>query len=159
MIALIIITVVCVALSLIADPKKTLKGLSKGAEMFAKLVPVIVSVIAVVSIIISFIPQETIVNYLGESAGSGSYFIAALFGAIALIPGFIAYPLSGMLVQNGVSYQVVAVFITTLMMVGVVTLPIESRFFGYKVAIIRNVLFFLGALIIGALMGFIYSLG
>ena len=46
-----------------------------------------------------------------------------------------------------------SVFITTLMMVGIMTLPLEAKYFGLKVSIIRNVLSFFGALLVGLLMG------
>jgi hypothetical protein len=68
-------------------------------------------------------------------------------------PGFIAFPLGAILVRSGVSYQVVAVFITTLMMVGILTLPLEAKYFGWRVSILRNALSFAGALLVGLLMG------
>jgi hypothetical protein len=44
---------------------------------------------------------------------------------------------------------------TTLMMVVVVTLPLEIRYFGRRVAITRNVLNFFAAVAIGLLVGLI----
>jgi len=38
-------------------------------------------------------------------------------------------------------------------MVGVLTLPLESKYFGWKVAVLRNVLSFIGAIIIGLIIG------
>jgi len=38
-------------------------------------------------------------------------------------------------------------------MVGVLTLPIEFKYFGKKAAIMRNVLSFFGAIIVGLLIG------
>jgi uncharacterized membrane protein YraQ (UPF0718 family) len=61
------------------------------------------------------------------------------------------------LIKNGASYPVIAVFITTLMMVGIVTLPLEKKFFGSKVAFTRNLLSFIGALIIGLAIAFLWS--
>jgi uncharacterized membrane protein YraQ (UPF0718 family) len=58
-----------------------------------------------------------------------------------------------MLIKQGASYTVVATFMTTLMMVGIVTLPLEIRYFGKKVAILRNALNFIIAIIIGLLVG------
>jgi len=75
-----------------------------------------------------------------------------------LIPGFVAYPMAGMLVKNGVAYPVIAVFMTTLMMVGIVTLPLEKKFFGMKLALTRNALNFVGALLIGLGMNLVWNL-
>jgi len=39
------------------------------------------------------------------------------------------------------------------MMVGVLTLPLEMKYFGVKVSLMRNALSFIGAIVIGLLMG------
>jgi hypothetical protein len=44
---------------------------------------------------------------------------------------------------------------TTLMMVGVVTLPLEIRYFGKRAALTRNILNFVAAVIIGLAVGLI----
>ena len=155
---LYIVTALCLIVSLVANPKKTWFGIKKGLKMFIQILPVILSVLILVSIVLYFLPNEIIVKYLGKDAGLFGYLSAAIIGSIALIPGFIAYPISGILVQSGVRYPVIAIFITTLMMVGILTLPIEIKFFGVKVAVIRNLLFFIGALIVGILIGLFYYL-
>lgn len=154
---LIAITAICVILSFISDKQKTWIGIKKGFKMFLNIMPTILSILILVSIFLFILPNETIVRYLGKDAGYMGYLIAALLGTIALIPGFIAYPLAGILVRNGVGYPVIAVFITTLMMVGILTLPIEIKYFGVRTAILRNILYFIGAIVVGGAIGLIYS--
>ena len=122
--------------------------------MFLKLLPVLLVMLTLVSIVLFFIPNETLVSYMGEGSGIKGWVIAATIGSVALIPGFIAYPLCGILVDSGVSYSVIAVFITTLMMTGFLTLPVEVKFFGWKVSLIRNLASLAAALFIGLIMGF-----
>jgi uncharacterized membrane protein YraQ (UPF0718 family) len=158
MLILTVITIFAIAFSFFADKQKTFDGILKGLKMFMNLLPSILILLAGVSIMLYFLPNEIIIKYLGENAKASGYIIAATVGSLALIPGFIAYPLSGVLVQNGVGYPVIAIFITTLMMVGILTLPIEIKFFGVKTALLRNLLFLAGALTIGLLTGLIYQL-
>lgn len=155
---LAIIAIIAIAASLFADRRKTWTGIKKGMVLFAKILPAILSVLILVSVALYLLPNELIVKHLGQDAGFTAYVFAAIAGSFALIPGFIAYPLAGIMVKTGVGYPVIAVFITTLMMVGILTLPIEVKFFSVRVAIIRNTLFFLGALIIGSLIGIFYVL-
>ena len=54
------------------------------------------------------------------------------------MPGPIVYPLCKIIVDSGVSYSVVAAFSTSLMMVGVLTFPVEAAYFGKKLALVRN---------------------
>ncbi len=153
---LTIIAVIAIIASLIADKRKTREGIKKGLIMFVKILPAILSVLILISIVLSLLPNELILEYLGEGAGITGFIFAAIAGSVALIPGFIAYPLAGMLVDTGVSYPVIAVFITTLMMVGIMTLPIEVKFFGLRVSLLRNTFYFLAALIIGFIIGLFY---
>jgi uncharacterized membrane protein YraQ (UPF0718 family) len=152
MIELSIFTIGCLIVSILFDLKKTMKGIKGGLAMFIKLLPVLLFMLALVSIVLFLIPEKTLIRFMGNDAGFTGWLIAGMLGSVALIPGFIAYPLCGILIKSGVSYGIIAVFITTLMMVGIITLPIEAKFFGWKISILRNVLSFIGALLVGFLM-------
>jgi len=155
---MIVLTIVLTVLSFVIDQNKTLKGIKKGLTMFLKILPTLLSVIILVSIVLYLVSDEVLIKYLGDEAGLGAYVSAAVIGSVSIIPGFIAYPLAGILLKTGVSFSVLSVFITTLKMVGVLTIPIESKFFGLKTAILRNVLSFIGAILVGGSMAVIYHL-
>lgn len=152
MLLISIITFVLLGLSFLFDVQKTLKGIRKGLTMFMNLLPVLLLMLALVSIVLFLVPNELLIQYMGKDAGMEGWVMAALLGSVALIPGFIAYPLCGVLIKSGVAYTSIAVFITTLTMVGFVTLPLEAKFFGWKTSIIRNLLSFIAAIFIGFIM-------
>lgn len=146
---------IAMAVSAIANWQKTREGLFHGLGMFIKLLPALLLVLILVSLVLFLLPNELIIKYLGEGSGIKGWLIAAFFGSVAMIPGFIAYPLAGVLIKSGVAYGTIAVFITTLLMVGIVTLPIEAKFFGWKTSIIRNGLSWAAAILIGFIMALI----
>lgn len=152
MLILSIITLCIIVLSLLFDSRKTIRGIKKGLKMFINLLPILLLMLALVSIVLFLIPNETLVKYMGEGSGIKGWITAAGVGSVALIPGFIAYPLCGILIKSGVAYPVIAVFITTLMMTGFITLPVEAKFFGWRTSIIRNILSLVAALFIGLIM-------
>jgi len=154
---LLIFTLAAVILSFIANRKKTLEGLKMALNLFLNILPSFITVLIAVAFLLAFLPKEVLAKLLGEKSGAFGFVIAALLGSISLIPGLVAYPLSSVLLKNGASYPVIAVFITTLMMVGIVTLPLETKFFGFKVAFTRNLLSFIGALIIGLAIAFLWG--
>lgn len=158
MYAIIIVTAVLTFISFVFDRKKTIRGLKKGLMQFLKILPTLLSVIIIISLILHFVSNELLLEYLGENVGWGAYLAAAVIGSVALLPGFIAYPVAGILIKTGVSYAVIAVFITTLMMVGILTIPIEARYFGIKTTLLRNGLSFIGAIVVGAAMILVYSI-
>ncbi len=157
MIAVVFIALALVLISFLVDRKKTLQAIRKGMLQFFRILPTLLSVIMIISIVLYFVSEEVIIRYLGEGAGWEAYFSAAILGSVSLIPGFIAFPLAGILVKSGVAYTVIAVFITTLLMVGLLTIPIEAKYFGLKTSLLRNALSFLGAVVIGIVMVIIYT--
>ena len=157
MIQIIIFTVIAIAISFFIDKHKTIKGVKKGLKQFIKILPTLLSVLMIISVILYFISDKFIIEQLGNSAGIEAYISAAMVGSISILPGFITYPLSGILVKSGVSFAVISVFITTLKMVGFLIIPIESKYFGLKTAILRNSLSLVGALLVGSIMALIYN--
>ena len=151
----IIVSIVLTVLSLLLDRRKTVLGLKKGWKMFQNIAIPFLNILILVSLALHVVPPSVIVKYLGPGSGWGGQAIAAIVGSITLIPGFISYPIASVLIKEGASYAIVATFMTTLMMVGVVTLPLEISYFGRKVAILRNVLNFITAIVIGTFVGFI----
>ncbi len=149
-----ILTAICFIASLIVNRQKTWAGIKKGALMFLRLLPTLILMLVLVSVVLFLIPEEKLAKYLGEGSGIAGWVTAALFGSVALIPGFIAYPLCGIMIKSGVAYSIIAVFITTLMMTGFLTLPVEAGFFGWRVSIVRNLVSLAAALFIGLIMGF-----
>jgi len=150
-----LLTGIVLIVSFILDNKKTILGLKKGWKMLFSILHPFLNILILISFVLFFIPDTLIVKYLGANSGWLGFTIAAIIGSITLIPGFISYPLAATLLKQGATYAVVAVFMTTLMMVGIVTLPLEIKYLGKKAAIFRNVLNFVAAIIIGILMGWL----
>jgi uncharacterized membrane protein YraQ (UPF0718 family) len=155
--AIIFITlcVVLSAVSFVLDRRKTAEGFKRGWRMFKNVLLPFLNILILVSLLLYFLPPSIISRYLGAGSGVAGFLAAALIGSITLIPAFISYPIAAGLIQQGASYAVVATFMTTLMMVGVVTLPLEIKYLGRQVAIVRNVLNFVAAVTIGLVIGLI----
>ena len=150
---LLAITGGALLVSLIADRRKTWAGILKAVRTFVGILPMLVGILVAVSLLLAAVPTSLLQRVLGGGVAS---FVAALFvGSITLMPGFIAYPLAGLLRDNGASVAVLAAFITTLMMVGTITLPLEMRMLGRHVAVLRNALAFAGAVIVAVVMALV----
>lgn len=155
-ITLWIITAAALLGSLVADRTKTRLALVKGLKMFLSIMPVLLGILALVSLFMAAVTPETIERVL-SGTGPVPFFTAIGTGSIALMPGFIAYPLAGVLRQQGASISVISAFITSLMMVGVFTLPIEARFFGWKISLLRNGLALIGTIVVAACMSVVLA--
>ena len=154
---LYIATGLAVLISFIANCDKTLKAGKIALEKFVNIIPAFLSMIILVSIILFLVPDKVIFNYLGKNNIFFGVPLASFFGSITLMPGFIAFPLCGILLKKGVLYMVLSAFSTTLMMVGVLTYPIEKEYFGIKVTIIRNVISFFIAIVVAVMTGIFFG--
>lgn len=150
---LYVIAGLALIISLVANRDKTLKALKIALKRFLNILPAFLVMLVLISIVLFLIPDEMISRYLGSDNKFVGVLLAAILGSVTLMPGFVAFPLSGILLQKGVAYTVIATFATTLMMVGVVTYPIEKAYFGAKVTILRNAVALLIALVVAVVIG------
>lgn len=151
------ITGLIVLIGFIKDKKKSIQALKKAWKAFEGILPQFLSVILIVGIILSFLNTNTISQWIGSSSGWMGVTIASVVGAVTLIPGFIAFPMSAILLTNGAGYMQIGAFISSLMMVGVVTIPVEKKFFGIKATLIRNILAFLFSFIVAFVIGKVFG--
>ncbi len=157
MLILYLATAILFIISFFANKQKTIKALKIAFKKFSKIVPAFLTMLILISIVLYAFPQELIIKYLGIGNKYISMLIASLIGSITLMPGFIAFPLAGILRQQGVPYMVLSAFTTTLMLVGIVTFPVEKEFFGVKITIIRNVIYFVIAVVVAIVMGVVFG--
>ena len=144
-------------ISIIIDRKKTLTAIKIAYKKFINIIPAFLTMLILVSIVLFFVPDKMISNYIGNNDKFMGVILASLLGSITLMPGFIAFPLCGILLKKGVGYMVLSAFTTTLMMVGILTYPVEIEYFGVKVTIIRNVISFFIALIVALSIGLFFG--
>ncbi len=157
MIFIYVITSFAVLASLIADRGKTVKSLQVAGKKMFKIAPAFLTMTILVSIVLYLVPDETISRYLGQENIVLGLLIAYALGSISLMPGFIAFPLCGILLEKGVLYMILSGFSTTLMMVGILTFPVERAYLGTKVAILRNLIYLVVAVVVTIITGFCFG--
>lgn len=139
------VTVVLLGISFVKDKKKTALSLKRAWKMFINVLPQFAAILLLAGLLLVVVTPETIRQVIGAESGFAGMLITSLLGAIALIPALIAFPVAAELLNNGAGITQIAVFISTLTMVGFVTLPMEIKYLGKKAAVLRNVLAFLSA--------------
>ncbi|MEA5031682.1 MAG: permease [Sphaerochaeta sp.] len=139
--------------SLIKSREKTMKAFRIAGKAFAKTAPSLLTVLGIVGLTLGILTPETIAKLVGAEAGIMATLIASILGAITLIPSLVAFPLAGSLLRSGATVMTISAFVTTLVMVGVVTAPMEIKELGKKFTLLRNGLGFLAALLIALVMG------
>ncbi len=145
----------CLIFALIKDRGRTKQSVGVAVESFIRILPTVLIIVAIIGLLMAFAPPDQISRFIGEQAGFGGLLAIAALGAVLHIPALISFPLAASLLQSGAAVASVAAFITTLTMVGVVTLPLEIKELGRKMAFLRNGLSFIIAIAIALIMGMI----
>jgi uncharacterized membrane protein YraQ (UPF0718 family) len=150
-------TVLLVGLSLLANPSKTKQALRIARERFMQVAPAFVAMLVMVPVVLYLVPDQLLTRMLAQ----GNKWIAAGsavgLGSVSIMPGFIAFPLCGILRAKGALYMVLSTFSTTLMMVGVVTFPLEKAYLGTRLALVRNVVSLAIAVVVALTTGLYFG--
>lgn len=157
MLILYIVVIIALIASFIADKKKTRQALIKSYKMFVKILPQFIIVLIAISLALYILPENKLVKLLSGKNIYISIFFAVALGSLALFPGFIIFPLSGILVSKGVPYAIISGFTVAVMNVGFLTMPVESKYFGTKMSLIRNVIFVFISIITAFVTGLFFK--
>lgn len=149
------LTILLLIISFFKDKKKTKMSLKKAWKSFENILPQFLAVILLIGIVLAFLDTQTISKIIGADSGWLGVILASIVGAVTLIPGFIAFPTAALLLQGGAGYMQIGAFVSSLMMVGVVTIPIEIKYFGKKITVLRNLLAFLFSFLVAYIIGLV----
>ncbi len=151
------VTLAALGVSLAADRRKTAAALRRAAGKMEKIALPLLVMLVLVSLVLTFLSEERISAALSRDSLTLGMGLASLIGSVTMMPGFIAFPLAGVLRDNLVPYAVISAFTTTLMMVGVVTFPLEREILGLRTALLRNGLSLLIALAAALATGIVFG--
>ncbi len=139
----------------IKDKDKAVKSIKIAFKSFIKMLPVVLIMIIAIGLLLGFVPPEQISRFVGEQSGVGGILLVGVVGALMHIPALLSFPLAASILENGASVTAVVAFITTLTMIGMITLPLEIKILGKKMALLRNGISFVIAILIAFIMGMI----
>ncbi len=145
------------AASFAADRKRTMQALRKSKAAILNILPEFAVVLGLVGIMLTFLSPDVIRRFIGTESGVLGLLAASIIGSVTLIPGFVAFPLAASLLARGAGPTQIALFVSTLMMVGIVTYPLERRYFGRREALLRNGIAYVYSFIVAFVVGMVVS--
>lgn len=146
-------TLVLLIISFYKDKMKTKKVLRKAWKAFENILPEFLVVITLVGVLIAVLNPQVISRIIGADSGWLGVVLATLVGSVTLIPGFIAFPTAALLLEGGAGYMQIGAFISSLMMVGFITIPVEMKYFGRKTTFLRNGLAYVFSYVVALVIG------
>lgn len=137
--------------------EKTKAALRKAWASCLGVLPLFLGILICMGLLLSFVDDSVIRQTVGRESGLAGVLLSGLVGSITLIPAFAAYPAAAELLRVTGGYAQITMLITSLMLVGVATLPLECRFFGVRAAVWRNSLGLVYAFALSLFMGAVFG--
>jgi len=137
------------------DRTKANLAIKVAVKSLFGILPILLPIIGLIGLLLGIVSPEAISQYLGQEAGWWATLTAFILGALLYISSLVSIPLAASLLRAGASVTTIAAFITGLMMVGTMTLPLEIKHLGRKMALSRNLLNVLFAFAIALVMGMV----
>jgi uncharacterized membrane protein YraQ (UPF0718 family) len=133
--------------SFIKNKEKTIAAFRVALKKFTSILSLFLLVMAGFALVVTFVPVELLQKYAGTESGIKGVALSLGLGSISVMPGFAAFPLCAALKGEGIPYYIIAAFSLALMNIGIVTFPIEKKFLGFSVALMRNLIAFVVCII------------
>lgn len=154
---LYVLCIIALLISFLKDKEKTKKAIINGFKSFEKIMPQFLSIVIVISIILVILKPEIISKLIGKHSGYLGVLLSSVIGSITVMPTFVAFSISNILLKNGAGYAQISALISTLTMVGLLTFTLEADYIGKKAAFYRNFLAFLFSFIVAIFMGGVFK--
>lgn len=117
-------------------------------------IPIILTVVLLISLLKTWVPPKAIVGLFGFSPVTDT-FIGALFGSILAGNSINSYIIGSQLLTDGAPLCAVTAFLATWVIVGIAQLPAESAELGTRFALYRTAVGFLFSIVLALIVSFI----
>ncbi|OPX17678.1 hypothetical protein BXT86_05265 [candidate division WOR-3 bacterium 4484_100] len=139
------------------DKSRFIESIRKASYTLYRMSPMILGIVLLVGLISTLIPKS-FYFYLFRKNPVQDAFIGAVIGSISAGNPITSYILGGEFLKQGIGISAVTAFLVAWVSVGIIQIPMEGMVLGWKFSLLRNILSFFSAIIIGIIMGIILGL-
>lgn len=149
-----VLVIAIVLLSLFPDHLNIARTAARrfAVDMFS-ILPAVMLLMGLFSVWVS---RETVIKYLGKSAGIKGMALALFFGALPTGPLYIALPLAAGLLSKGARVFNIVIFLTAWACIKIPQEMVELQFLGARFMLVRLSLTILAAILMGWIIEHIY---
>lgn len=127
------------------------KALGFSAGIFVKVIPVLFLVFILMFLVNCFVSNETLVKWLGSSAGVKGWLFSIIGGVLSTGPIYLWYPFLSDLKEKGVRTAFIACFLYNRA-VKLPLMPLFAAYFGFKTLIILTCVMIIFSVIQGLIV-------
>lgn len=136
----------------IKDKKGIKKASTIGIKVFFKNSVRIFSIFIIIGILQNFLTKENVSAFLLKFSGLKGILAGFLCGSIMMGPVASGYPIAEYVRNNGGTNGLVSSFLTSWVLIGIISISMEFKNLGTKFTILRNIFSFSIIILISLIM-------
>ena len=146
------ITLMIVVVLLSVFPEKTEPVTSTAQQYLIEMMIILPAVMIIMGLFAVFIPNETVVKYLGETSGIKGIALSILIGTLPTGPLYIAFPMAATLLKKGARVSNIIVFLSAWACIKLPQEMVEFQFLGGKFMFLRLILTIIFVILMGLII-------
>lgn len=153
---LVVITVIVLSLYYFF-PEKIVAGLDISVEYGIEMVAIFPAVLVLMGLADVWIPKSLINKYLGKESGVKGIVLSIIMGTLPTGPLYIAFPIAAELLRKKARISNVMIFLGVWGSSKIPQIGVETKFLGFKFAMLRLLFTLISLILIGYLIEYIIN--
>jgi uncharacterized membrane protein YraQ (UPF0718 family) len=155
---LLLIMVIFIDIAIIiSNPEMGMKILASTRFNFMTMLAILPPIFLLIGLLDVWVPREQFMRFMGEKSGIVGISLSILLGAAAAGPLYAAFPLAAIMIQKGVKFSNVLIFLGAWSTMKIPMVLFEITALGSQFALTRWVVSVVGIIIMALLIGKIIS--
>ncbi len=147
-IILVIVLIITFVLLMVFPENKGAVG-THFLDFLIEMMLILPAVMILLGLFAVWVPNETVVKYLGHSSGIRGIILAIILGAIPTGPLYIAFPMAAVLLKKGAKRSSIIVFLSAWACIKIPQEMVELQYLGIQFMLLRLALTIVFVIIMG----------
>ncbi|WP_097027728.1 permease [Clostridium peptidivorans] len=126
-----------------------LKSFTIALSSFKQMISVLPPIMIMLGLMDSWVSRETMMKYMGKNSGAVGILLSILIGSLAAGPMYAAFPFTTVLLQKGVRFSNILIFMNAWCVTKISTFLFELTALGYKFTFARLFINLPGIILMG----------
>lgn len=130
---------------------------NNAKDNFLQMLSVLPPIMLILGLIDEWISRESMMKYMGEGSNILGIILSILMAAFAAGPMYAAFPFAAVLINKGVKFSNIIIFMNSWCVIKISTLLFEISSLGLKFTLYRLIIDFIGVITMGYLVDYIVN--
>ena len=130
---------------------------NSAKSSFLQMLAVLPPIMLLLGLIDEWVSRKSMMKYMGEDSSILGIILSIALAAFAAGPMYAAFPFTAVLINKGVKFSNIIIFMNSWCVIKISTLLFEISSLGYKFTLYRLIIDFIGVIAMGYLVDYIVN--